>query len=120
MLRIRIAGNWLYRMRSILATLLLIVLAAGICYKIVFGANGMKIYDAKRAEHERLRRELMQYESENQQLQKQVRSLTSDPKTIEKEAREQLGYVKRGETVLVQPQANIDVKAVDVAQGESR
>ena len=47
----------------------------------------------------------------NEQLQHQVDSLQrEDPNAIEKEAREQLGYVKPGEIVLVEPQVKPDAK----------
>lgn len=100
---IRIAGRWLYQMRRLLATVCIALLAVLIGYKVVFGANGMKVWQAKRAEVQRLESEIDQKQMEQQQLQHEVDALQrGNPSVIEKEAREQLGYVKPGEVVLYQ------------------
>jgi cell division protein FtsB len=98
---IRIAGKWLYRMRRVMATLCIGLLAAGIGYKVVCGANGMKVWQSKRAEFQELQRDIERDTLEHEQLEHQVDALQRGvPSVIEKEAREQLGYVKPGETVL--------------------
>ncbi len=98
-------------MRRVLATLCIGVLAVFIGYKVIFGANGMKIYEAKRAEAVRLQQQIDQEKLINERLQHQVDNLQrEDPSAIEKEAREQLGYVKPGEIVLVEPQAKTDAR----------
>ncbi len=111
-LTVRIAGGWFYRMRRLLATLCIGALAVFIGYKVIFGANGMKVYEDKRAEAVRLQQQIGDEKTLNEQLQRQVDSLQrEDPSAIEKEAREQLGYVKPGEIVLVEPQAKTDTRA---------
>ncbi len=101
----------MYSMRRVLATLCIGVLAVFIGYKVIFGANGMKVYEGKRAEAVRLQQQIDQEKAINEQLQHQVDSLQrEDASAIEKEAREQLGYVKPGEIVLVEPQAKPDSK----------
>jgi len=98
---VHITGKWLYRMRRVLATLCLGLLAALIGYKVVFGANGMKVWEAKRAEVQALQQEIERKKSEHEELDRHVQALQrGDPGVIEKEAREQLGYVKPGEVVL--------------------
>lgn len=98
---IRIAGNWLYRMRRVLATLCIGLLAVLIGYKVVFGANGMKVWQAKRAEVQILQQDINRAQAEREDLQRHVQALQrGEPSVIEKEAREQLGYVKPGEVVL--------------------
>ena len=98
---IRIAGNWLYRMRRVLATLCIGLLAVLIGYKVVFGANGMKVWQAKRAEVQILQQDINRAQVEREDLQRHVQALQrGEPSVIEKEAREQLGYVKPGEVVL--------------------
>jgi len=110
-LTIRIAGDWFYRTRRVLATLCIAVLAVFIAYKVIFGANGMKVYQGKRAEAVRLQQQIDDEKMKNEQLQHRVDSLQrEDPNAIEKEAREQLGYVKPGEIVLVEPQPKPDSK----------
>jgi cell division protein FtsB len=98
---IRIAGNWLYRMRRVLATLCIGLLAVLIGYRVVFGANGMKVWQAKRAEVQTLQQDIAHAQAEHEDLQRHVQALQrSDASAVEKEAREQLGYVKPGEVVL--------------------
>jgi len=98
---VHIAGKWLYRMRRVLATLCIGLLAASIGYKVVFGANGMKVWQGKRAEVQILQQEIERRKAEHEELDRHVQALQrGDPSVIEKEAREQLGYVKPGEVVL--------------------
>jgi len=109
---VRIAGNWVYRMRRILATLCIALLAVFLGYRVVFGANGMKVWESKRAEVQRLENEIEHQKLEQEQLQHQVDGLQrGDPSMIEKEAREQLGYVKPGEVVLFEQRSKADPKA---------
>jgi len=110
MYQVRIAGGWIYRMRRVLATLCIGVLAVLVAYKAVFGANGMMVYRGKRAEYHRLQREIQQAVEERQRLQHRVELLQSDPGAIERQAREQLGYVKPGDVVLVEPQPKLDAR----------
>jgi len=98
---IRIAGKWLYRMRRVMATICIAVLAGHIGYKVVFGANGMKVWQSKRAEVQALEQDIGRIKFEHGQLDYRVQALQrGDPSVIEKEAREQLGLVKPGEVVL--------------------
>jgi len=106
---IRIAGRWLYRMRRVLATLCIALLAVLIGYKVIFGANGMRVWQAKRAEAHRLEQEIDRKQQEQQALQQEVDALQrGDRSVIEKEAREQLGYVKPGEVVLYEQRSKPD------------
>ncbi len=111
------AGIWFSRMRRVVATLCIGVLAVLIGYKAVVGANGAMQWRAKRAEYQRLQREIDKAKLEHAELEDRVRKLQSDPNTIVKEAREKLGYVMPGEVVLVQPQAKPDPRTIsDVAE----
>jgi cell division protein FtsB len=108
---VRIAGNWLYRMRRVLATFCIALLAVAIGYKVVCGANGMKIWQSKRAEVQRLESEIERQKFEHEQLERHVAALQrGDPSVIEKEAREQLGYVRPGEVVLFEQRSKSDPK----------
>jgi cell division protein FtsB len=109
-------ASWLHRMRRILATACLGVLAVTIGYKVVYGANGTVEWRAKRAEYQRLQQEIEQSIAEHQALENRVRKLQGDRNTLVKEAREKLGYVMPGEVVLVQPQPKADVRNTSVAQ----
>jgi cell division protein FtsB len=103
MFSIRIAGGWFFAMRRVLATMCIGLLAVFIGYKVMFGANGMKVWQAKRAEIQKLQHAIDVDTTVHEQLQHQVDLLQrADPSTIEKEARERLGLVKPGEYVLYQ------------------
>ena len=95
--------QWLYRSRRKLATCAVGLLAVQLAWHVVFGANGALVFHQKRAEYRKLQAETEQLRQENQQLQEHIQSLKSDPKAIEKEAREQLRYAKPGEVVYTVP-----------------
>ncbi|MGB8888199.1 MAG: septum formation initiator family protein [Candidatus Korobacteraceae bacterium] len=117
---VHIAGKWVYRMRRVLATLCIAALAVLIGYRVVFGANGMKVWESKRAEVERLENEIERKKSEHEQLQHHVDGLQrGDPSVIEKEAREQLGYVKPGEVVLFEQRGKADPKPAPASVAEN-
>src|SRR5689334_7378879 len=86
------------------ATIALGVLAVWVAYHVVFGANGMLVYSHKRIEHRALDKEILELKQENEHLTQRVESLKSDPKAIEKEAREQLRYARPGEVIYTLPQ----------------
>jgi len=114
--RIRNSESWFYRMRLVLATLCIGALAALVGYKAIFGANGMKVWQSKRAESLRLQQDIERMRAEQEALQRRVDSLRrADPAMIEKEAREQLGYVKPGEVVLFEQRTMTDPKPPAVA-----
>lgn len=109
--RVRISEGWVYRMRRVLVTLCLAALATFAGYKVVWGANGMKVWEGKRAEARQLQQDIDRMSREQQELQHRVEALQrADPDAIEKEAREQLGYVKPGEVVLFEQKVKPDPK----------
>jgi cell division protein FtsB len=86
-----------------LATVAVLLLAVLVGYHVVFGANGMLVYQKKRAEYRTLERQVERMQKDNQALADQVKALQSDPKAIEKEAREQLRYARPGEVIYLLP-----------------
>jgi cell division protein FtsB len=92
-----------YRARRKLATAGVGVLVLWLGFHVIFGANGMVVYHGKRSEYKKLQTDLQQLEEENQKLNKQADELRNDPKAIEREAREQLHYTKKGEMVYLLP-----------------
>jgi cell division protein FtsB len=86
-----------------LGTAAAVVLILGLLLHAMFGANGMVIYRQKHAELQALQSEVERLQTENNQYVDQIKSLKSDPAAIEKEAREQLHYTRRGEVVYVAP-----------------
>jgi cell division protein FtsB len=95
----------LHAERRRLATAGVAMLAAWLFLHVMFGANGMVIYRSKLAERQKLQAEIDKLQTENDLYMQQIRSLQSDPKAIEKEAREQLHYARPGEVVYVAPAA---------------
>jgi cell division protein FtsB len=103
--RVRPLVFGIYILRRRIATIAVTVLAASLFVHVMFGANGMVVYKQKRAEYEELRKQIIQVQQENDRYTQQIHGLKSDQKSIEKEAREQLGYAKPGEYVYVPPVA---------------
>ena len=69
----------------------------------MFGANGMVVYRQKRADYQDLAARNRSTAEGKRPLHGQINALQTDPKTIEKEAREQLHYARPGEVVYVAP-----------------
>jgi cell division protein FtsB len=92
-----------YAVRRRAATGAVVVVAIWIFVHAMLGANGVTVYRAKRAEYQDLQKEINQLQKENDGYSQQVSELKSDPKRIEKEAREQFHYARPGEVVYVAP-----------------
>jgi cell division protein FtsB len=92
-----------YSLRTRLATGAVAILAVWLFMHVTFGANGMVVYRTKRTEYQDLQRQISQLQKENDQYSEQINQLKSDPKRIEKEAREQFHYARPGEVVYVSP-----------------
>lgn len=102
--RLRPTLTVLYAMRRRLATAAVAVLTVWLFAHVMFGANGMVVYRQKKAEYQNLRKQIDALQKENDRYTQRVKSLqSSDPNTIEKEAREQLHYTRPGEVVYVAP-----------------
>lgn len=97
------AREWMVQNRRRLATGGVGLLAFLLLWHVVFGANGMVVYEHKRAEYHKLDQQIQDLQAENDRLEHSVKQLKSDPKAIEKEAREQLRYARPGEVVYVMP-----------------
>jgi len=96
--------SWLALEWRRLGTVAAVLLIVGLLLHAMFGANGMVIYRQKRAEMKALQSEVERLQKENGQHVERIKSLKSDPAAIEKEAREQLHYARRGEVVYVAPE----------------
>jgi cell division protein FtsB len=95
--------QWVYSSRRKLATGAVALLALQVAWHVIFGANGFLVYEHKREEYKQLQVETQQWQQQNQALQQHIHALKSDPKTIEKEAREQLRYARPGEVIYTVP-----------------
>ncbi|HUQ49880.1 MAG TPA: septum formation initiator family protein [Terriglobales bacterium] len=95
--------GWVYDSRRRIATAGVVVLAGLMGFHVIFGANGVFVYTKKRAEYRELESELKSLQRENERLNQNIKALQTDPKTIEKEAREQLRYARPGEVIYSLP-----------------
>jgi len=93
----------LYAIRRRLATGAIVIFSTWFFVHVMFGANGMVVYRQKKAEYQNLQKEIGGLQQENQRFTQQINGLENDPKAIEKEAREQLHYVRPGEVIYVSP-----------------
>ncbi|MBV9086402.1 MAG: septum formation initiator family protein [Acidobacteriaceae bacterium] len=96
--------NSLARWRSTLATAGVALLALFLALHVVFGTNGMLTYQRKRAESKQLQKDIERLQEENLRITQRIRELKSDPKAIEREAREQLRYARPGEVIYSVPE----------------
>jgi cell division protein FtsB len=79
------------------------LLALGVGYHVIFGANGLTVYEQKRHETQMLNQEMLQLQHENDLLTGHVARLQNDPNAIEQQAREQLRYTRPGEVIYALP-----------------
>ena len=91
--------NRMFAARHRLATTAVVLLMSFLAYHVVFGANGLFVYQKKRQESRQLQQELQNLQEQNQKLEQSIQSLKSDPQAIEKEARERLKYARPGEMI---------------------
>jgi len=96
----------LYAIRRKLAIGGVCQLAFFLLFHVVFGANGMVIYQQKRSEYRQLDEQINDLQKENEALVQRTKALKNDRGTIEKEAREQLRYAKPGEVIYLMPKKN--------------
>ncbi|HET7206721.1 MAG TPA: septum formation initiator family protein [Terriglobales bacterium] len=101
--RLRPSWDLLYRLRRRIATGGVLVMTIWVFLHVMFGDNGMVVYRQKRSELQELQQQVRSLQQENEHYSDQIKALKSDPREIEKEAREQLHYARPGEVVYVAP-----------------
>jgi cell division protein FtsB len=101
--KLRPALTMLHSIWRRLATAAVAAFTVWLFVHVMFGANGMVIYRQKKSEYVGLQNEIHSLQQENDRSTDQIKSLQTDPKTIEKEAREQLHYARPGEVIYVSP-----------------
>lgn len=80
-------------------------LAVGLGYHVVFGQNGLTVYQQKRQDERSLAVQLRDLQRENELLKSHVDRLQNDPGAIEHQAREELHYTRPGEVIYTLPSA---------------
>ena len=87
--------NWNWFLAAALALLLL---------QDVFGTHGLLAMRRSHKEADRMQQEINRVNEENRQLEERVKALKTDPQTIERIAREEMGLARPGEYIVkVQP-----------------
>ncbi|WP_188555133.1 FtsB family cell division protein [Edaphobacter dinghuensis] len=94
----QIHGGW----RKI-ATGAAAVLALAMAYHVIFGQNGLTVYQQKRQETQMLAKQLQTLQHENEMMKGHVDRLQNDPNAIEHQAREELHYTRPGEVIYTLP-----------------
>jgi cell division protein FtsB len=77
----------------------------------VFGTHGFLAMRRTRNEIEKVQKEIDRLNKENRQLADEVKALKTDPRYIEKIAREDLGLAKDGEVIIKIPQGQLPEKS---------
>jgi len=81
------------------------LLALGLGYHVIFGHNGLTVYEQKRQTTVTLDKELNTLQRENDLLKGHVERLQKDPDAIEHQARQELHYTRPGEVIYTLPVA---------------
>lgn len=79
------------------------VLALAMAYHVIFGQNGLTVYQKKRQETQALTLRLHDLQRENDMMKGHVERLENDPNAIEHQAREELHYTRPGEVIYTLP-----------------
>jgi len=85
------------------ATVAAALLALGVGYHVIFGANGLTVYEQKRQETHLLTQQMQDLQLENDRMKDHVDRLQADPNAIEQQAREELHYTRPGEIIYALP-----------------
>jgi cell division protein FtsB len=87
------------------AMYVLVLVCLALLVHEIFGQHGFLALRQEKKEIESLRQQIQQLQHENEQLDKRIKALQSDPKAIEGKARE-MGLVYPGEIIYTSPEKN--------------
>jgi cell division protein FtsB len=82
---------------------LLVIFITVILVHDVFGPHGFLVMRRKQQEIQKVNAQLDKLNKENANLEEQIKDLKTDPRTIEKIARDELGLVRNGEQIFKVP-----------------
>lgn len=85
------------------ATVVAAGLTVSMAYHVMFGQNGLTVYQNKRQSSHDLERQSVILARENELLKGHIARLESDPSAIEHQAREELHYTRPGEVIYTMP-----------------
>jgi cell division protein FtsB len=78
-------------------------LALLLIWHVIYGRNGVSVWEQKRVEDRQLRKEIDDLNQENARLRDRVERLKSNPDAIGQVARDQLHYAKPNEVIVTLP-----------------
>jgi cell division protein FtsB len=99
------------RLRRKAAALLLVALTLPVGYKAVYGTHGWISYHQEVSDSEKLDKDIAELKHRNEKTASEIKGLKTDPNVIEREAREQLRYVRPNDVVITIPQSRTDSSA---------
>jgi cell division protein FtsB len=102
------------------AAYLLVLVCIALLVHEIFGPHGFLALRQEKKEVESLCQQIQQLERENEQLDKRIKALQSDPKAIERLAREQLRLLIQGEIIYTLPEKDPTKDQAPLATQESR
>ena len=108
-----------YGIRRQLATWGLFLLAALLAVHVIFGTNGWMTYENKKAEYRKVTEEVQQIQQKNEELQRNITDLKTNPEAIAKQARNTLKYAKPNEIVIYLPPPKQDATATAQAKNDT-
>lgn len=86
------------------AVFVLILVCVALIVHEIFGEHGYLALRQQQRELQSLQQQIGQLQKENQQFEQQIKALKSDPKAIEKLAREQMRLARPGEIIYILPE----------------
>ena len=86
------------------AAYVLVLVCIALLVHEIFGAHGFLALRQEKNEVESLRQQIQKLQRENEQLDKRIKALQSDPKAIERLAREQMRLARPGEIIYTLPE----------------
>jgi cell division protein FtsB len=86
------------------AIYVLVLLCVTLIVHEVFGQHGFLAMRRQQKEVEALQQQMQRLQQENLELEKQINALRTDPKAIERVAREQMRMARPGEIIYTMPE----------------
>jgi cell division protein FtsB len=93
---------------------LILLLFALLVVHDIFGHHGLIAMRQSQKQAKQIRQEIQRLDDENRELQEKVKALKTDPRAIERIARDDLGLAKPGELIFKLPQPNPIDSAIPV------
>ncbi len=92
-----------FRLRRKAATVVLVALTIPIAYTAFFGTHGWLAYHQELVDSQKLESNIHDLQARNEKVKDNIKALKTEPKAIEREAREQLHYARPDDVVISVP-----------------